>query len=264
MIHFPSPIAFYVGSHPVRWYGIAYAVGIFLGWYWAKFLARKKICSVSQEMLTDFLSWIMPTIIVFGRLGHALLYAPLYYLTHPWKLFAVWEGGMSFHGAILGCALMSWYFAKNRGISWLALTDCCLCSAPIGLLLGRLSNFVNQELYGRVWSKGIVFPLIDTLPRHPSQLYEAALEGIALFAVMNILALRTPIARHTGALSGVFLLGYAVARWICEYFKEPDTINGGDLGVFSQFVTPGQLFSLPMMVFALYLIHKGYSKKTTL
>jgi phosphatidylglycerol:prolipoprotein diacylglycerol transferase len=260
-MHFPSSIAFYVASHPVRWYGIAYAVGVFLGWYWSQFLVQKKICNVSQDVLTDFLSWVMPAILISGRLGHALLYAPSDYLQNPFKLLCVWEGGMSFHGAILGCALASWYFTKTRGISWLALTDCCLCSTPIGLFLGRIGNFVNQELYGRVWSKGIVFPLVDGLPRHPNQLYEAGLEGVLLFILMNVLAFRTSLARRVGALSGVFLIAYASARWVCEYFREPDTINGSDLGVLSQFVTPGQLFSIPMVMGGVYLFYRSARQK---
>lgn len=262
-MHFPSSIAFYVGSHPVKWYGIAYSVGIFLGWYWAQFLVRKKRCTLSSEILTEFLSWVMPAILISGRLGHALLYAPSHYMQHPLKLLCVWEGGMSFHGAILGCALVSWYFTKTRGISWLTLTDCCLCSAPIGMFLGRMGNFVNQELYGRVWSKGIVFPLVDALPRHPSQLYEAGLEGIALFVLMNILVFRTSLMQRAGALSGIFLIGYAAARWLCEYFRQPDTINGKDLEILSQVITPGQFFSIPMIVAGVYLLYRSdhFTKK---
>ncbi|ETZ05326.1 prolipoprotein diacylglyceryl transferase [Holospora undulata] len=251
-MNFPSPIAFYIFSYPVRWYGIAYAIGSLLAWRWGIFLIKRRVFSLCPEILSDFLMIIMPSIIIGGRLGYVLLYSPSYFFTHPLEIFSVWKGGMAFHGAALACAFSSWWFCKRQKISWLSLTDCFLCGAPLGIFLGRIANFLNQELYGIPWKHGIVFPNVDSIARHPSQLYEAFFEGVFLFIVLNGLALKTRISRHSGMLSGCFLIGYFASRWICEYVREPDSKCFEFLG--SIRISPGQFYSLPMLIFGIYLL----------
>ncbi|PPE03224.1 prolipoprotein diacylglyceryl transferase [Holospora curviuscula] len=247
---FPSPIAFYIFSHPVRWYGIAYAIGTVLAWRWGVFLLKSHIFFLCHRVLADFLMMIMPAIIIGGRLGYVVLYAPSYFLKYPLEIFSVWKGGMAFHGAVLTCALVSWWFCRRRNISWLSLTDCLLCGAPLGLFLGRIANFLNQELYGIPWKYGVIFPNVDSTARHPSQLYEAFSEGLGLFIVLNLLAFKTGLPRSKGALSGCFLIGYSITRWVCEYTREPDLLPWFEYNM----ISAGQAYSLPMLGVGIYLL----------
>ncbi|MEQ8193529.1 MAG: prolipoprotein diacylglyceryl transferase, partial [Rhodospirillales bacterium] len=198
------------------------------------------------------LIWATFGIILGGRLGFVVFYMPQYYFENPLAIFQVWKGGMSFHGGLIGIIVASVLFVRRRKISFLAFTDLVACAGPIGLFLGRLANFVNGELFGRVtdvpWA--MVFPHGGPLPRHPSQLYEAVLEGVVLFLVLFVLRQKESIRRRVGMLSGVFLIGYAAARSIGELFRQPDPQIGLLLGG----TTWGQWLSLPMALFGLYLI----------
>lgn len=244
---FPSPIAFWIGSWPVRWYGVAYGVGFLLTWLYGRLWVRqKKFPGVSATDLDDFVNWAMIGIVVGGRLGHVLLYYPIYYIQHPWELLQVWKGGMAFHGGLLGAIVAMGLYTRIRQIPFLSFADCISCGAPFGFFLGRLANFLNQELYGRITSMpwGVTFPEVDGHLRHPSQLYEAGLEGVGLFLFLfYCMWFRSLLP---GQLSSLFIFGYGVTRWICEYFRSPE--EGMAMGV-----TIGQWYSLPLIFAGLYL-----------
>jgi phosphatidylglycerol---prolipoprotein diacylglyceryl transferase len=228
---FPSPTAFFLGSWPVRWYGLAYAFGLLGAWRWALWTARL-IPGITRKNLDDFLPWAFAGIIIGGRLGHVLFYDLSYYLIHPWEIFYLWQGGMAFHGAVLGCTLSAGLYCHKNHILFRSFTDCWVCGVPIGLFLGRLANFINQELYGKTTnvSWAIIFPAGDPLhlPRHPSQLYEGILEGVLLWGLLFILSTRTSAPKKPGTLTGFFLTGYAIARMIGECFREiePSALQG--------------------------------------
>jgi phosphatidylglycerol:prolipoprotein diacylglycerol transferase len=251
---FPAidPIAVQIGPLAIRWYALAYIAGILLGWRYAIHLIKRPPSFMKREQLDDFLVWTTLGIILGGRLGYVLFYKPGYYLYHPQEILYLWHGGMSFHGGMLGVVLAIVLFAWRRKVDILALGDVVCCATPIGLFFGRIANFINGELWGRVsdvaWA--MTFPHAGPVPRHPSQLYEAALEGLVLFAVLSMLARRAEIRSQAGRLSGIFLVGYGVARIVAELFREPDAHLGYLLGG----VTMGQLLSLPMIAAGLWLI----------
>jgi phosphatidylglycerol:prolipoprotein diacylglycerol transferase len=240
---------------------LAYIAGILLGWWYiTKEHARKPIPNLTQKALEDVVTWAVVGVIGGGRLGYVLFYKPSYYIEHPSQILHLWEGGMSFHGGCLGVILSFILFCRRYKIRFFEMIDVIACAAPFGLFFGRIANFINGELYGRAtdvaW--GMVFPRGGELPRHPSQLYEAALEGIVLFCVLHTL-LKVKNARNKpGMLGGTFIAGYAIARMIVECFREPDEF----LGFFAGFVTMGQILSLPMLGYGLYLIFRN-SPQTT-
>jgi phosphatidylglycerol:prolipoprotein diacylglycerol transferase len=249
---FPNidPVLFSIGPFAVRWYALAYIVGILGGWFYARAIVRSQSLWGGPAPLTvtdydDFILWVTVGIIFGGRIGYVLFYNAPYFVEHPLEVFKLWNGGMSFHGGFLGCVLAVVLFARVRGISWLSLGDITCAVAPIGLFLGRLANFVNAELWGRVtdvpWA--MVFPGGGPLPRHPSQLYEALLEGLVLLAVLAFV-MRAGALRRPGTVIGAFALGYGIARFFCEFFREPDP----QLGFLWGGLTMGMLLSLPLML----------------
>jgi phosphatidylglycerol---prolipoprotein diacylglyceryl transferase len=256
-ILFPAidPIAIQIGPLAIRWYALAYLIGFVAGWRYCIHLARKDQRPPTAVDFDDFLTWAVVGVVLGGRLGYVLFYNTGYYLNNPLEALAVWHGGMSFHGGMLGVIAAIFLFAHKRGFSPLALGDLISCAVPIGLFFGRITNFVNAELWGRVtdvpW--GVIFPgeRAGGLPRHPSQLYEAALEGLMLFVVLAILARRPSIRNRPGTLGGVFLAGYGLSRIVVEYFREPDPQLGFLLG---GHVTMGQILSVPMVIVGLALI----------
>jgi phosphatidylglycerol:prolipoprotein diacylglycerol transferase len=248
---FPAidPVAIQLGPLQIHWYGVAYVAGIALGWWAAIRLAAHAPQVASRQQLDDFVTWATIGILVGGRLFHVLVYAPSHYLANPLRIFAIWEGGMAFHGGMLGVIVAGLLFVRRHAIAPLAFGDIVATVAPIGIFFGRLANFVNQELWGHPtdapWA--MIFPRDpQQLPRHPSQLYEAALEGALLFAILALLAWFTPIRRRPGILLGGFLVGYAIARSICEFFRLPDGWFGP--------LTTGQAWSLPMLIAGAVLI----------
>jgi phosphatidylglycerol:prolipoprotein diacylglycerol transferase len=257
-IPFPAidPVIVEIGPIAIRWYALAYIVGLLVGWRYCLWLARLPPAVVTRVQIDDFLAWAIVGVILGGRFGYALFYQPGYYLSHPLEILMVWEGGMSFHGGTVGVILSLILFARRRRIPFLALCDIVTAAVPIGLFLGRLANFVNAELYGRPtdvpWA--MVFPTDEAqLPRHPSQLYEAGLEGIVLFVVLFLLIRNPAVRRRHGLVTGVFLAGYGVARIFVEFFREPDAFLG-----FLRFgTTMGQWLSLPMLVVGAYLIWRA-------
>ena len=253
-IPFPDidPVAFEIGPLVVRWYALAYIAGILAGWKYCQWLNRRPAGLVAQTALDDFLAWAVLGIILGGRLGYVLFYQPGHFLANPLAVLEVWRGGMSFHGGLVGTIVAMILFARARRIPLLALTDLVAAATPIGLGLGRIANFVNGELYGRPTdvSWAIVFPAGGPEPRHPSQLYEAMLEGVGLFLLLFVLARVFEARKWPGLISGVFLLGYGATRIFAEFFREPDS----QLGFLWGGATMGQLLSLPMMAGGLALL----------
>ena len=239
------------GEFGIRWYALAYLVGLLGGWLLLRCEAKDPRSPLTIETVDALLNYVLFGIIIGGRLGYVIFYNSAYYLAHPAAILRVWEGGMAFHGALLGIAIAVLIMARRRQITFFSLTDRICIVVPLGLFFGRLSNFINGELYGRVtnvpWS--MIFPNSDGQPRHPSQLYEAGLEGLLLGIVMLILWRRGWLLQD-GRITGVFLAGYGLARSLIEFMREPDAQLGFILGNFSM----GQILSVPMIVFGLYLI----------
>ena len=253
-IDFPSidPVMVQIGPLAVRWYSLAYIGGVLLGWLWVKrSLSSRPLSGLTKTRIDDLVVWAILGIIMGGRLGYTLVYKPDYYFANPVEILHVWQGGMSFHGGFLGFALAFYIFCRKHDISYFSLMDRMAVVAPIGIGLGRIANFINGELWGRVsdvpWA--MVFPHGGELPRHPSQLYEAFAEGALLFLLMLLLWSRTKLSEKPGVLCGVFLMGYAAARIVCEFFREPDA----QLGFLWAGATMGQLLSLPMFALGAWL-----------
>lgn len=259
VIAFPTidPIFIQVGPIAIRWYALAYIAGLLLGWWYAKLLLRKeKLWQHGQppytgEQIDDFFTWATVGVIVGGRLGYVLFYEPARFAADPLSVFFVWQGGMSFHGGLLGVICAMIFFAKAKSKNVLSLFDVIGAAAPIGLFFGRLANFINGELWGRPtdvpWA--MIFPMADDLPRHPSQLYQAFGEGIVLF-VLCAIAIRMGALRHPGLVAGAFTAGYGVARFSVEFVRDFDP----QIGLIGGIVTMGQLLSLPMIIAGAILI----------
>ena len=259
-IPFPDldPVLVAIGPFALRWYALAYMAGIVLGWLYLRRAASWAPAILDREKIDDLLLWATLGIVVGGRLGYALFYKPGYFFDHPLEIFMVWKGGMSFHGGLLGIAFVVARAARAGGAPVLALADRVAMVAPIGLFFGRLANFVNAELYGRPselpWA--VVFPGGGPAGRHPSQLYEAALEGLLLLVVLAILGRSATLRARHGFLAGVFLGGYGLARGIAELFREPDAHLGFPWGG----LTMGQLLCLPMLAAGLVLVARARAR----
>ncbi len=242
-----DPVAIQLGPLAIRWYALAYIAGIVLGWRLIGWLDKKQPQSMlSKKQLDDMIMWGVFGVVLGGRLGYVLFYNLEYFVANPADIFKTWQGGMSFHGGALGVILGFYLFAHLQKIPYLRLMDLVCCAVPIGLFLGRLSNFANGELYGRVTdaSWGVVFPHGGSLPRHPSQLYEAALEGAVLFIVLFYLARYTKALQRPGFIGGAFLAGYGVSRFLVEFVREPDE----HLGLLALGMSMGQWLCVPMML----------------
>ena len=255
-----DPIALQIGPIAIRWYGLMYLIG-FAAFF---FLARRRSRTqpwhgANYQLVDDMLFYGVLGVILGGRLGYVLFYKPLHFLGNPVDIIKVWEGGMSFHGGFLGVAVAAILVARKYNMRWLALTDFIAPMIPIGLGMGRIGNFINAELYGRVtdvaW--GMVFRVhgAGDKPRHPSQLYQAALEGVLLFVVLWLFSSKQ---RPMGAVSGIFLIGYGACRFFVEYFREPDDF----LGLLSLGFTMGQWLSLPMLAAGIWMVAWAYRRKS--
>ncbi len=261
MLSFPplDPVALSLGPFQVRWYALAYVVAFLVGGLYCRRLARNAPPGSPQPKdYDDLLTWIILGTVLGGRIGYVLFYNLPFYLADPLEALYVWHGGMSFHGGLAGVLISAALFARTRNLPLLVLSDTVAQAVPIGLFLGRLANFVNGELYGRVtdvpWS--VIFPHAGDAPRHPSQLYEAGLEGLLLFLLLAVLARSPPLRARHGFLAGAFLTGYALARLVVELFREPDP----QLGFLWEGVTMGQVLSLPVLVAGLFLMGRTFRR----
>ncbi|MCJ2067649.1 prolipoprotein diacylglyceryl transferase [Methylobacterium sp. J-030] len=264
---FPAidPVALAIGPITIKWYALAYIAGLIGGWYYARRLVMADslwgVVKRPQVVdIDDLVVWVALGVVLGGRIGYVLFYNLPMYIADPWEILAIRNGGMSFHGGFLGAILAFLLFARAKKLNAYTLLDIGAVVVPIGLFFGRLANFVNGELWGRVapdFPYAIVFPSGGPLPRHPSQLYEAATEGLLLFIVMAISVRRFGF-RKPGLLGGIFVLGYALARTFCEFFREPDRqlgfLFGDHLGPMGGGVTMGMLLCVPMMIVGLTYI----------
>ncbi|WP_414473493.1 prolipoprotein diacylglyceryl transferase [Microvirga sp. M2] len=260
-----DPVAFSIGPFAIRWYALAYVAGLLGGWFYAKRLAAKTelwtpLRQPKPTDIDDLIVWVALGVVLGGRTGYVLFYNLSAYLQNPLEALAVWHGGMSFHGGFLGAALALVLFARSRGLNALALLDMASVVTPVGLFFGRIANFINGELWGRPapdFPYAIVFPHAGPLPRHPSQLYEAFGEGLVLFIIMAIAARRFGF-RRPGLLGGIFVLGYAIARIVCEFFREPDAqlgfLFGSSVEGLGGGITMGMLLSVPMALVGVIFI----------
>ncbi|HET6182765.1 MAG TPA: prolipoprotein diacylglyceryl transferase [Acetobacteraceae bacterium] len=251
-----DPVAFQIGPFAIRWYALAYIVALLLGWRLARRLAARSPRVATAEQVDDFLTWATLGVILGGRLGYVLFYQPALYFAHPAQIVQVWHGGMSFHGGAIGVAVAIILFCWRHSIPVLGFADRICACVPIGLGLGRLANFINGELWGRPapewWPGALIYPEAGPpyVPRFPSELYEAFLEGVLLLALLLWLVSRERVRARFGFISGAFLAGYAVCRIIAECFRQPDAFLGYIAGV----LTMGQILSFPMLLIGLGLI----------
>ncbi len=295
MIQFPdiSPEIFSISlfgmEFALRWYALAYIVGIVIAWRLATAALKSPALWPGQkapmrpEQVEDLLTWIILGVILGGRLGFVLFYQPSYYLAHPGEILRIWQGGMAFHGGLLGVIIAAWGYAQRHGISKLQMADLVAYTVPAGLMLGRLANYINAELWGRTtdlpW--GVAFPGQDAqdcgqalgaiCARHPSQLYEAAMEGLVLGLVLIWLTWRRQSLQHPGLNLGVFLAGYGLARFTVEFFRQPDAqfvTPGNPLGLAWEMagygLTMGQILSLPMIALGLYFALRPAKQKAAI
>ncbi len=249
-----DPVLVHLGPLAIRWYALAYIVALVLGWQLMRRMALRSPQVATTLQVDDFLTWATLGVVLGGRLGYILFYQPSLYFAHPASIFELWHGGMSFHGGMLGVVMALVLYTRRRGIDLLGFADRLAVVVPIGLGLGRIANFINGELWGRPapaslpWA--MIFPRVDDVPRHPSELYEALLEGVLLLSVMLVLASRRSVRERAGLLTGVFLLGYAILRAFAEHFRQPDAF----LNYLAFGTTMGQLLCIPMAIAGIGLI----------
>ncbi|MFY9589152.1 prolipoprotein diacylglyceryl transferase [Rickettsia endosymbiont of Halotydeus destructor] len=255
-----NPILFSIGPLAVSWYSLSYVMGILLGWWYAGKIIRKFDLIITKKNLDDFVTFAIIGIIIGGRLGYVLLYNPHKYLANPIEILKTYEGGMSFHGGTIGLVIAAYFFCKKYNISLLSLADIIATIAPIGLFFGRIANFINGELYGRVTnsSLGVIFPNSDLQPRHPSQLYEAFFEGFILFLILAYSVFKYKTIKKQGLTFGIYLVVYSLFRIIIEIFREPDI----QIGFIFDTLTMGQILSFPMLLLGIYLITLKITCKT--
>lgn len=262
-IPFPNidPVLIHIGPLAIRWYALAYIAGLVLGWrYILAMIDTPKLwpgaAPVTKIEIDDALLWAALGVILGGRIGYVLVYNLDYYLAHPAEIFTVWHGGMSFHGGAFGVLIALTIFARQRNIPILSLMDLVCAAQPIGQFFGRIANFINGELWGRPtdlpW--GIIFPTGGPMPRHPSQLYEAALEGLVLFLVLRLCTHRFGALKRPGTVMGIFIAGYGLSRVIVEFFREPDIQIGY---LYGGWLTMGMVLSLPMILAGALLAWKS-------
>ena len=257
-----NPVLVEIGPLPIRWYALAYIAGLLLGlWLMRRLVAQERLWDgrvrPSIVSLDDLLVYAALGVVIGGRLGYVLFYNLDYFLAHPASIPAVWEGGMSFHGGLGGATLGIWLFARREKVPMLSVADLCAAVVPLGIFFGRLANFIKPELWGRVsdvdWAMVFPDPAAGPFPRHPSQLYEAATEGVLLFVVL-MWAVRMGALKRPGLVTGLFGVGYGLARIFCEFFREPDP----QLGFLFGGATMGMLLSLPLVIAGLILITHGW------
>lgn len=248
-----DPIALDLGFFQLRWYSLAYLAGIALGWWYLLKLIERPGAPMARRHADDMVFYATLGILLGGRLGYVLFYRPSFYLENPAEIVQLWDGGMSFHGGVIGVSLGILYMARKHGLQWLRIHDYVACCVPFGLFFGRLANFVNGELWGRgptVLPWAMIFPTGGEVPRHPSQLYEAGLEGIVLGLILWFAFWKTDARYQPGKLVGIFILGYGIARFLVELVRQPDR----GLENLPWGLSMGQTLTVPMILGGVYLI----------
>lgn len=262
IIHNFDPVFIDLGIIQIRWYSIAYLVGIIIGWIYIKKIIleiakKESYLLIPSKKFDDLIIYLVLGIVVGGRLGYIFFYNFHYYLSNPVEILMLWQGGMSFHGGLIGVVFVCWFYGNTNKVNFLKITDCISCAAPIGIFFGRIANFINGELYGKVssvpWS--VIFPFGGGFPRHPSQIYEAMLEGIILFIIINFFAIKKKYILITGLVSSLFLIYYSILRIIGEFFREPDQ----HIGYFFNFISMGSILSIIMFSLGIFILF--YKKK---
>ena len=267
-----DPVAIRVFGFEIWWYSLAYIFGILISIQYGKLLIKKNnFFSFQSSKLDDYLPYAIAGIIIGGRLGYVIFYDLIFFIKNPLEIIFIWRGGMSFHGALIGVIIGTHLFANKRNIQTFILLDVIACVSPLGIFLGRIANFINGELVGKITSVpwGVIFPAIDKFQRHPSQIYEAILEGLILFILMIYLASRREALKFPGFLAGVFFIGYGLARCFVELFRQPDAqfqSQNNPLGFFIQMgefgLTMGQILSIPMIFIGFVLCFTSWRNKT--
>ena len=262
LVPFIDPVAIQIGPINIHWYGLSYGLGLLLGWI---YISSKFICYysadrfVGKDVISSLLPWIICGIIIGGRIGYVLVYDLRYFLENFGEIYKIWNGGMSFHGGLLGVILAIFLFSRKHKLDYLSLMDLLAISAPIGIFFGRISNFINHELIGKPsdlpWS--VIYPTGELISRHPSQIYEAILEGLVLFFILLFACKKYLVLRSPGNASAIFLIFYGVFRIISEIFRLPDEQIGY---IFGQ-VSIGMIISLPMVIFGIILLNRENEKK---
>ena len=252
-----DPVAIEILSFEIRWYSLSYIIGILLGWYLAKkFFVNKNI----KDKFDDYITYLIIGLILGGRIGYVLIYNFNFYFNNPLDILKIWQGGMSFHGGVLGIIIASIIFTKKNNYNFFEYLDIVALASPVGIFFGRIANFINSELYGTVsnvpWA--VIFIKIDNLPRHPSQLYEAILEGLVLFLIL--IYLKNKFLNKPGLISGLFLIFYSFFRFFIEFFRVPDQ----QLGYIFLNLSMGQVISLILMIIGLILFYFKYEKRQNL
>lgn len=259
-----DPVLIHIGPFAIRWYALGYVAGILIGWRYITSMARNQAlwplrgAPASPAQIDDLILWITLGIIVGGRLGHVFFYTPSLVVTDPLEVFKTWKGGMSFHGGVLGVLIATLLFARVNKVDVFRLGDLITAAAPIGIFFVRIANFINGELWGRPTSLpwGVVFPDAGIMPRHPSQIYEALLEGLLLFIILRIATHHAKLLNRRGVVAGMFFLGYAVCRIALENVREPDAYMPN----FPLGLTMGMMLSIPMAIGGAWLIWRGMSE----
>ena len=255
-IHNLNPIIFDLGIFSLRWYSLAYLVGIIFGWWYGKKIIlhiNKKLSQNFQlHLFDDYITYVIISIIIGGRLGYVLFYNFSYFFSNPIEIFFIWNGGMSFHGGLLGIIIATIIFSKKKEFDKLVLLDVVSCVAPLGIFFGRLANFINGELFGKPtdlpWA--VIFPIIDSQGRHPSQIYEALLEGVLLFIILNLTIRKSPYKK--GKCAAFFLIFYSIFRILAEFFREPDL----QIGYILNYISMGSLLSFFMFGIGIIMYFK--------
>ena len=260
LLHFPNidPIAIEYGPISIKWYGLAYLAGLVLGWlYIRRLISTPKLwfadkAPMTLERVDDLLLYMTGAVIIGGRLGQVLLYDPDFYFSNPAEIVKVWKGGMSFHGALIAAGLLILLFARQFKVPARSVMDLCCAAAPVGIFFGRIANFINSEHWGRVTTAavGMVFPNGGPEPRHPSQLYEAVLEGLVMWFIIRFATHRMLALKRPGLVTGIWLIWYGIARATCEIFREPEPDHILNIGPF----TAGQVYCLPMLLIGIYMV----------
>ncbi|KAF8818856.1 prolipoprotein diacylglyceryl transferase [Rickettsia endosymbiont of Cardiosporidium cionae] len=264
-----DPVLFRLGPLNIYWYSIAYIVGILFGEFYAKKIVTVYRLGITEQHIGNFVFFSVLSIILGGRLGYVIFYGFKYYFDHPVEIFKIYDGntiigisGMSFHGALILFVFTAYIFAKINKINFFSLIDISSLVSPLGIMLGRIGNFINGELYGRTTSVpwGMIFPSADNQLRHPSQLYEAALEGLVLFIILSYLNIKYKLINYPKILTGLFFITYSIFRIITEFFREPDI----SIGFVANIFTLGQILSVPMLLLGLYLLITAFYNKKLL